>query len=159
MFCSGNIARECCDAVAVTFGVLSGMQKHESKKPNRPLPPVVSVAMLLGVRHVPLPSPSLHKGTSLCLVGLDHMFHTNPPMMCETQGSHNNLDFCKGHVGLSLSSDRVFDAGHPLGTCGSLCYRVQGSWVQILKLISFLTLLSRIILFLKVLEITSVYVL
>lgn len=75
-----------------------------------------------------------------------HVPHWDSPMMCETQGSQNNLHFCKGHVVLSLSSDSVFDAGYPLGTCGSLCCRVQGSWVQILKLISFLTLLSRTLL-------------
>lgn len=123
------------------------------QKNRRPLPPVVSVAMLLRVRHVPLPSP-LHKGTSLCLVGIDHTFHTEIHQWCVKHRAPN-LDFWKGHVALSLSSGRVFDAGHPLGICGSLCCRVQGSWVQILKLISFLTLLLRILLFCKVLEITS----
>ena len=43
--------------------------KQKSKKP---LPPVITfVAMFLGTSHVHLPSPSLHKGTSLGLVGID----------------------------------------------------------------------------------------
>lgn len=96
--------------------------------------------LLSAQRHLPVPGGYR-----------SHVPHWDSPMTCETQGSRNNLDFCKGHVVLSLSSDRVFDAGHPLGTCGSLCCRVPGSWVQILKLISFLTLLSRTLLFLKIL--------
>lgn len=154
MFCSGNIAKGCCnccrrypleaflahrdlkakikETIASCYYFCSHVPGYESCAP-----PFSFSAQ----RDLPGPGRyrlhSLHQDSHRC--------------MCKTHGSHNNLNFCEDRVARSLITGRVFNAAHALAVCGSLCFRAQGNWVQILVLVSFLIFLLRILLFLIVL--------
>lgn len=128
---------------------LSGMKKHESKK-SETMASCGFYGHAAGGETCASPS-SFSAQRHLTVPGgyRSHVPHWDSPMMCDTQGSHKDLDIYKGHVALSLSSDRVFDDGHSLGTGESLCCRVQGSWVQILSWFHFSPFFQESFYFLK----------
>lgn len=154
-FCSGNIARGCCNCCR-RYPLEAFLTCRDLKAKIKE----TIASCYYFCSHVPgykscappfsfsaqrdLPGPGGYR--------LQSPHQDSHQWMCKTHSSHNNLDFCEDHVAHSLIADRICNTGHTLATCGSLCFRAQGSWGQILvMLVSFLILLLRILLFLVVL--------